>query len=212
MTRARILHELTLDKIAAVTEPCQEPAKAAIMKTARPYTAAQRAEAADRGWAMPDGTHLIADHRDLMASLASCEGGGASEAVKAHISSRAKALGASDQLPAEWAGTDEEENDMGDDFTAKVRAIMKRDSCSRTVALGRAADENPAQLEKYRKSAEPEADAPDQSAAAVAKARRDFHGEARKLAETARIPVHEAMSKLARLQPELHAAAFAPVG
>jgi hypothetical protein len=185
--RTRILREIELTKIAAVDEPCQEPAKAAILKSARPYTAAQRAEMADRGWAMPDGAHPIADHRDLMASLASCASGGANDAAKAHITSRAKALGAENELPAGWAGMDDEEgdDDMGEDFTAKVAAIMKRDGCTRTEALSLAADENPAQLEKYRQG-------PASDAASVEKARRklsapplDSEAVAKRVARTA---------------------------
>lgn len=205
MPRKRILHDLTLDKIAAVDLPAQEHATMAILK--RNYTAAQRTEMADRGWAMPDGSHLIADRRDLQGALADI-GTHVPDATKAHLAKRAEALGAVDMLPRGWGANEEGSNDMGDDFVSKVQGIMKRDGCSRTQALSRTATEFPDALAAYCKAAEPAVDEPDSAAAARREARLKYHNAARSVAASRGVPRHVAMQQVSRDRPDLHAAAF----
>lgn len=110
MTR-RILTGLTIDKIAAVDRPCQEHATSDIMKRAesyddfckRKFSAQQREEATASGHAMPGGRYPINDVEDLHNAIhAIGRGSGSHAAIRAHIVSRAKALGATSSLPEEW--------------------------------------------------------------------------------------------------------------
>lgn len=68
----------------------------------RKFTADQRKKMADQGKAMPDGSYPIASKTDLMNAIRSWGRGGADPKVKAHIKSRAKALGLSDMIPENW--------------------------------------------------------------------------------------------------------------
>lgn len=114
MTR-RILRDLRIDKVAAVDRPCQEHASADIMKRAddddsdyialikRTFTAEQRRHAASSGAAMPGGRYPIENVEDLHNAIhAIGRGSGSHAAIRAHIISRARALGATDQLPDDW--------------------------------------------------------------------------------------------------------------
>jgi len=112
----RILRSLRIDKVAAVDRPCQEHASADIMKRAedfddtaflllgkRTFSADQRREAAASGAAMPGGRYPIENVEDLHNAIhAIGRGSGSHAAIRAHIISRARALGATDQLPADW--------------------------------------------------------------------------------------------------------------
>ena len=111
----RILTAIRIDKLAAVDRPCQEYASADIMKRAedddseylalikRTFTAEQRRHAASTGAAMPGGRYPIENVADLHNAIhAIGRGSGSHAAIRAHIISRARALGATDQLPDDW--------------------------------------------------------------------------------------------------------------
>lgn len=114
----RILRDLFLGKIAAVDRPCQAPALMTIMKRAqdadiddsayialakRKWSAEERKEAEKKGWAMPGGRYPIENTTDLEDAIhAVGRGKGSHAAIRAHIISRAKALGASDKIPDDW--------------------------------------------------------------------------------------------------------------
>ncbi len=98
--KRRILHEIQLDKIAAVDRPCQQPATVAIMK--RDYSAQERQDAADAGEALPDGSFPIKTVADLKNAVHDVGRAKDSAKAKSHIIARAKALGATDQLPDDW--------------------------------------------------------------------------------------------------------------
>lgn len=98
--RRRVLHEIKLDKIAAVDAPCQEHAVSTIMK--RSYTEDERQALADKGNALPDGSFPIADKADLGNAVKAYGRASDKAKAKAHIIARAKALDAVDALPDEW--------------------------------------------------------------------------------------------------------------
>lgn len=101
----RILRELRIDKVAAVDRPCQEHASADIMK--RKFTEEERRAATASGHAMSDGSYPIDDVEDLHNAIhAIGRGSGSHTAIRAHIVSRAKALGATASLPEEWGTTE----------------------------------------------------------------------------------------------------------
>lgn len=67
------------------------------------FTAKQRRQLADSGAAMPDGSYPIRNGSDLDNAIhAIGRGSGSHAAIKAHIIQRAKALGLTSQLPADW--------------------------------------------------------------------------------------------------------------
>lgn len=68
------------------------------------FTAAQRRELAAKGEALPDGSYPIRNRTDLgHAVQAAGRGGGSQERIRNHIRKRARALNATDALPADWA-------------------------------------------------------------------------------------------------------------
>ena len=69
----------------------------------RDYSAEERREMADRGEAMEDGSFPIADEEDLRNAIQSIGRASDPDAARAHIRKRAKALGAEDQLPEDFA-------------------------------------------------------------------------------------------------------------
>lgn len=122
MTRRR-LTELRIDKVAAVDRPCQEHASADIMKRAedefddseylsigkRTFTAEERRHATSTGAAMPGGRYPIENVEDLHNAIRAVgRGKGSHAAIRAHIISRAKSLGATDQLPEDWSTSKKE--------------------------------------------------------------------------------------------------------
>lgn len=68
----------------------------------RDFSSKTRERMAQAGTAMPDGSYPIANRTDLENAIRSWGRGGAKADVKAHIISRARALGASDMIPENW--------------------------------------------------------------------------------------------------------------
>ena len=66
------------------------------------YSPKQRRALAARGQAMPDGSFPIANVADLRNAIQSVGRAANYEKAKAHISRRARALGRTDLLPADW--------------------------------------------------------------------------------------------------------------
>jgi hypothetical protein len=83
----------TLDKISAmVTEALEK----------RDFSDKERAKAAEKGEAMPDGSYPIKNKDDMANAVQAFGRAKNKKAVKAHIKTRAKAMGATDALPASW--------------------------------------------------------------------------------------------------------------
>lgn len=84
------------------------------------YSDDERASMAKEGNALPDGSYPIANKADLKNAISSFGRAKDPAKVKAHIIARAKALDATDLLPADWAGsTKPKSNKSGQpDFTA----------------------------------------------------------------------------------------------
>lgn len=74
------------------------------------YSTEQRRELAKKGQAKPDLSYPIADKEDLQNAIRSWGRGGATAADKAWIIKRARALGATDMLPADWSGSTKQES------------------------------------------------------------------------------------------------------
>ena len=66
------------------------------------FTKAQRLTLAKKGAAEKDGSYPIRNRADLAHALKDYNRPGSNSADRAHIISRAKALGATDMLPASW--------------------------------------------------------------------------------------------------------------
>ncbi|HLA65021.1 MAG TPA: hypothetical protein VK600_00400 [Candidatus Saccharimonadales bacterium] len=69
------------------------------------YSDKQRSAMADKGQALPDGSFPIANRADLSNAIQAFGRAGDKPAAKKHITKRAKALGATDLLPADWPGS-----------------------------------------------------------------------------------------------------------
>lgn len=109
-TDPETLAEISEEKSAEMTETEEEPKiKKSLFNNLDPYdlvkrnfSTNQRKKMAEEGKAMPDGSYPIGNKTDLMNAIRSWGRGGANPEVKAHIKRRAKALGLSDLIPANW--------------------------------------------------------------------------------------------------------------
>lgn len=92
------------------------------------YSDKQRAAMAKNGQALPDGSYPIADKEDLENAVhAIGRGRNNSHAdIRAHIVKRAKALGATSQLPDDW-NVSKEDKDMPNGATAQLVPVKKED-------------------------------------------------------------------------------------
>lgn len=72
------------------------------VQQARQFTAEQRKTAAQSGKAMPDGSYPILNTSDLKNAIQAIGRASNKDAVKRHIIKRAKALKATNLLPADW--------------------------------------------------------------------------------------------------------------
>lgn len=94
------LHINKLISIGAV-EAGDNP-EASILFWKRAVATEERERLADRGAALPDGSYPIANKGDLRNAIQAYGRAKNKAATKAHIIRRARALGASDMLPADW--------------------------------------------------------------------------------------------------------------
>lgn len=89
------------------------------------YNQADLDKMAKSGEAMPDGSYPIADKEDLQNAIHAVGRGGAShDAIRRHIISRAKALGASDMIPDTWGS---------DGSLTETNSAEVPESCTRSV-------------------------------------------------------------------------------
>lgn len=72
----------------------------------RDYSDKERADLADKGQALPDGSFPIKTVKDLKNAIQSIGRAKLPAKAKAHIEARAKALGRSDLIPDNWKGAD----------------------------------------------------------------------------------------------------------
>lgn len=94
------LHITKLTSIGAVPEG--DNPEASIMFWKRKVSTDERERLAERGAALPDGSFPIATTGDLANAIQAYGRAKNKTAAKAHIIRRARALGATDRLPAEW--------------------------------------------------------------------------------------------------------------
>lgn len=78
-------------------------AEAAEIALKRAYSEESRTEMADRGFALPDGSYPIKDVADLQNAIRAYGRAKDKPAARAHIMKRARALGAENMIPANWA-------------------------------------------------------------------------------------------------------------
>ena len=83
------------------------------------FSDARRKELARAGKAMDDGSYPIESVQDLKNAIRSWGRGGAKPEVKQHIISRARALGASDELPDDWK-SDVKKSSWGNAFAPGI--------------------------------------------------------------------------------------------
>ena len=82
----------------------------------REFTDAERAEAADAGQAMPDGSYPIKTVKDLKNAIQSYGRAKDPAKVKAHIMARAKALGKESMIPENWSKAIEADTAKADEM------------------------------------------------------------------------------------------------
>lgn len=97
---------LALSEISLVDRPANPDAVFDLWKSAdmkkKTFSTDQRKALASKGKAMSDGSFPITDSEDVSNAVHDWGRAGSKASVKAHIVRRAKALGATDQLPDDW--------------------------------------------------------------------------------------------------------------
>ena len=88
-----------------VLAPAGVPTQESRRLSERDFSSGQRKSDAKSGMAMPDGSFPIEDVADLKNAVKAYGRAKDKAAAKAHITKRAKALKATDQLPADWEGS-----------------------------------------------------------------------------------------------------------
>jgi hypothetical protein len=78
----------------------------------------ERAHLADQGHAMPDGSYPIANESDLRNAIQAFGRAKDKGAVRTHIIRRAKQLGRTDLLPADWPGSTKKQSAVSDQRSA----------------------------------------------------------------------------------------------
>lgn len=112
------LEDLEITAVALVDNPANPLATVELFK--RDFSTDQRQAMADRGQAMPDGSYPIANRADLMNAIHAYGRAKNPAAVKAHIISRARALGCSDLIPDGWVSKSESAEEHDDPKEASV--------------------------------------------------------------------------------------------
>lgn len=109
MATKRIMRAFKLNEISGVTRPAQEGATVAIMKRddgepywKRDFSDDDRKRLAGTGAALPDGSYPIVTAADVKNAVRAIGRASDPAKAKAHIISRAKALGCTGDLPDDW--------------------------------------------------------------------------------------------------------------
>jgi hypothetical protein len=88
----------------------------------------ERKRLADEGHAMPDGSYPIANVEDLKNAIQAYGRAKDPEAVKRHIIRRAKELGHTDLLPADWSGSTRKEDTVDSADLTKAGAKHSKET------------------------------------------------------------------------------------
>lgn len=119
-----IMRRFQLNEISAVDRPAQEHARVAILKRADPvadqmdpiikraFSDSKRKELADSGKALPDGSFPIETEADLHNAISAVGRAKDGAKAKAHIISRANAMGMKGALPDGWVSKSSQESTM----------------------------------------------------------------------------------------------------
>lgn len=100
----------------------------------REFSDKEREDAAASGEAMPDGSYPIKNGEDLANAVQAYGRAKDKAKAKAHITSRAKALGMTDKLPADWDGSTKEKAVAPGDIGAKA-ATMPCPNCKAEMPI-----------------------------------------------------------------------------
>jgi phage I-like protein len=91
--------------------------------TLRDFNAEERKKAAREGWALPDGSFPIGNRADLENAVHDYGRAKDKPAAQKHITKRAKALGCTDLLPADWPGSTKKIG--GEPMKTKLQEILQ---------------------------------------------------------------------------------------
>jgi uncharacterized protein (DUF1330 family) len=100
------------------------------------YTDKERKEMADKGEAMPDGSFPIKNKADLENAVEAHGRAKDPDAAKEHIKTRAKALGAEDQLPDDWKDGGKGKEPTEADKAAAAGKLKKDDTMLPVPSVG----------------------------------------------------------------------------
>lgn len=93
----------------------------------REFSDTEREHLANTGDALPDGSYPIKNVKDLHNAVQAFGRAKDKEKTKQHIIARARALGATDALPADWEGSTKEKEKAADsEATKALRALMMK--------------------------------------------------------------------------------------
>lgn len=107
----------------------------------REFSVEKRRELAKKGMALPDGSFPIENVEDLRNAVQAFGRAKDKEAAKRHIVKRAKALGATKELPDSWNVSKKEEGTMPEKLTEEVRKSLPQEVQDYLASLEAAAEE-----------------------------------------------------------------------
>ena len=142
--RARAAHEASerVKKLTGPVDAALNAIKATLGIEKKDYSTEKRKEMAARGEARPDGSYPIADGEDVANAVDDFNRSSGSDADKAHIKARAKAVGAEDRLPDDWQDSSKAAG-AGDGTGKQPQAVDTRRAASNREAVDNREDPTP---------------------------------------------------------------------
>jgi len=145
---ARRLRDLTITEVSGVDRGAGQGVQILLMKRdegepywKRDFTQEQRDHAASSGAALPDGSYPIQNKGDLKNAIAAIGRAKDPGKAKAHIKSRAEALGATDMLPDDWQKRQESEMALSAEMQKALDDAVKTATASMQETINKQAAE-----------------------------------------------------------------------
>ena len=132
-----------------------EDRSADVELTKKDYSAAERKKMAETGEARDDGSYPIKTAKDVENAVKDFGRAGGSEADKKHIIARAKAIGATGSLPADWSGSTKKEKAAAPSSLFKADAT-EADKAKVHIAMANfhaSQSDDPAKADLHRRAA-----------------------------------------------------------
>jgi hypothetical protein len=124
-----------VDALAEMLNKAEITPEALLDIAKREVSDKERKRLAGKGQAMPDGSYPIANESDLRNAIQAYGRAKNPEAVKRHITRRARALGRTDLLPADWSGSTKDKGKAKTDAKMDIVKYEGEEICDAGMAI-----------------------------------------------------------------------------